>query len=207
MSAGSAYEARHGGGPFGLRGGASRARRVRHVHLLGYRWPAVDQYRCVSIALGSTGASRNRLNINASAVAAGDSIQRAVNLSDTGTLSLASITLAVSASPSSLLDTDTTNGLQTSVQSCSVAWTEGGTPLAYTDTCSGTTTMVLASTAVATLESAPASPGGLGSLTAGGSDHLVVTLTLPSGAPNSFEGPTSTLTYTFTGSQWAAQAD
>lgn len=161
----------------------------------------------VTIALGVTGASTNRLTVNASGVAPGDTIQRSVNLSNNGTLNLASITLGLSASPSSALDTDATNGLQTTVQSCSVAWTEGGTAPAYTYTCSGTTTSVLASTAVATLKTTPSALPGLGSLTASGSDHLLVTLSLPSGAGNTFQNLTSTLTYTFTGTQRAAQSD
>ena len=38
----------------------------------------------------------------------------------------------------SILTTDTTNGLQLAVKSCSVAWTQGGTASAPTYTCSGT---------------------------------------------------------------------
>lgn len=160
----------------------------------------------VSIALGATGASTNRLDVNATGVAPGDTIERSVDLSNAGTLNLASITLGLSASPSMILDTNATYGLQTTVQSCSVAWTESSGP-PYTYTCSGTEATVLASTPVATLESTAASLPGLNSLTAGGTDHLMVTLTLPSSAGNAYQGLTSTLTYTFTGTQRAAQSD
>jgi len=51
----------------------------------------------------------------------------------------------VTASPSSLLDTDATNGLQLTIQSCPTAWTEAGTSPAYTYTCTGTATTVLPS--------------------------------------------------------------
>lgn len=159
----------------------------------------------VTIVLGATGASTNRLNVNAAGVASGDTISRSVDLSNTGSLSLASITLGLSASPSSALDTDATNGLQTTVESCTAAWTESGPP--YTYTCSGSRATVLASTPVATLKTTPAAVTPLNSLTGGGSDHLMVTLTLPSAAPNSFQNLTSTLTYTFTGTQRPAQAD
>jgi hypothetical protein len=159
----------------------------------------------VTIALGATGASTNRLNVNASGVAPGDTISRSVDLTNSGSLNLASITLGLSASTSSALDTDATNGLQTTVKSCSVAWTEAGPP--YTYTCSGTTTTVLASTAVATLKTTPAAITPLNALTAGGTDHLEVTLTLPSGATNSFQNLSSTVSYNFTGTQRAAQAD
>lgn len=159
----------------------------------------------VSIALGATGAPTNRLNVSAAGVAPGDSISRSVDLSNTGTLNLASITLGVSASPTSALDTDATNGLQTTVKSCSVAWTEAGPP--YTYTCSGTTTTVVSATPVATLKSSPTALTGLSSLTASGSDHLLVTLSLPTGADNTFQTLTSTLSYAFTGTQRAAQSD
>jgi spore coat-associated protein N len=135
----------------------------------------------VTIALGATGASTNRLNIGASGIAPGDTIQRSVDLSNSGSLDLASVTLTTSASPSSLLDTDGTNGLQMVIDKCSQAWTESGPP--YTYTCSGTTSAVLASRAV--IGSALAL-SNLGSTTAGATDHLRVTLTLPSGAGNTF---------------------
>ena len=44
----------------------------------------------------------------------------------------------------------------------------------------------------------------LSALTAGSTDHLRVTLTLPSGAGNTLQNQSSTITYTFTGTQRAA---
>jgi spore coat-associated protein N len=158
----------------------------------------------VTIALGATGTA-NRLTVNATGVAPGDTISRAVDLSNTGSLNLASVTLGISASPSTALDTSS-SGLQLTVQSCSVAWTEAGTAPAYTYTCSGTATTVVSSTAVSTLETTPTTLSGLNALTAGGTDHLEVTLTLSTSAPTSMEGLTSTLSYNFTGTQRAAQA-
>jgi spore coat-associated protein N len=96
----------------------------------------------VTIALGATGASTNRLNIGASGVAPGDTIQRSVDLTNSGSLDLASVTLTTTASPSSLLDTDAANGLQMVIDKCSVAWTESGPP--YTYTCGGATSSVVA---------------------------------------------------------------
>ena len=100
----------------------------------------------VTIALGATGAATNRLTVGASAIAPGDTIQRSVDLIDSGSIDLASITLTTTATSSSLLDTDTTNGLQMVIDKCSNAWTESGPP--YTYTCSGATSSVLASRAV-----------------------------------------------------------
>src|SRR3989440_6058770 len=76
----------------------------------------------VTVNLGATGASTNRLNVNATGIAPGDTIKRSVDLINAGTLDLASITLTTTATTSSALDTDTTNGLQFQVDKCSQAW-------------------------------------------------------------------------------------
>ncbi len=157
----------------------------------------------VSIALGATGAA-NRLTVGASNVVPGDTIQRAADLINNGGASadnLSGIVLTTTASPSSLLDTEATNGLQMTIEKCSVPWTESGTAPAYTYTCSGTTSTVLASRAVIGA-SLPLS--GLASLTTGATDHLRVTLTLPTAAPNTMQGLTSTISYNFVGTQRVA---
>jgi len=155
----------------------------------------------MTLQLGATGASTNRLNIGASNIAPGDTIQRSVDLSNAAsTVDLAAITLTTTAAPSSLLDTDATNGLQMVIDKCSQAWTEGGTAPAYTYTCGGTTSTVLASRPVIGTNLALSN---LTSLTAGATDHLRVTLTLPSTAGNTFQGLSSTISYTFTGTQRA----
>ena len=155
----------------------------------------------VTIALGAVGPA-NRLTVNATAVAPGDTIQRAFQLSNSGTIDLAgSPTLTTTAAPSSLLDTDTTNGLQMVIDKCSVAWTESGPP--YTYTCGGTTTSVLASRPVIGSNLALSNVADL--VPAGaGPDYLRLTLTLPSGAGNTFQNLTSTLTYSFSATQRAA---
>ena len=154
----------------------------------------------VTIALGATGAATNRLTVGASNIAPGDTIQRSVDLINSGSIDLSGITLTTNATTSSLLDTDATNGLQMVIDRCSNAWTEGGTAPAYTYTCSGATSSVLASRAVVgsnlTLSS-------LAALTNGVTDHLRVTLSFPSAAPNSFQNQSSTVQYTFTGTQRA----
>jgi predicted ribosomally synthesized peptide with SipW-like signal peptide len=155
----------------------------------------------VTIALGATGAATNRLNIGASALAPGDTVQRSVDLTNSGTIDLASVTLTTTAPTSSLLDTDATNGLQMVIDSCSQAWTEGGTAPAYTYTCGGTTSSVLASRAVI---GSTLSLTNLVALTPGQTDHLRVKLTLPSGAPNTLQNQSSTISYAFTGTQRAA---
>ena len=152
----------------------------------------------VVIALGATGSQTNRLDINAADVAAGDTIQRSVDLINSGSIDLSGVTLTTTASPSSLLDTDATNGLQMVIDKCSVAWTESGPP--YTYVCGGVTSTVLASGPVI---GAAQALSNLAALTAGTTDRLRITLTLPGTAGNTFQGLTSTVTYAFTGTQRA----
>ena len=154
----------------------------------------------VVIALGTHGAA-NRLNVDATDVAPGDTIERVVDLSNTGTLDLASVDLTTTATVSSLLDTDATNGLQMQIDNCDQAWTEAGTSPAYTYTCGGTTSSVLASQAVI---GANLTLNNLTALTSGDTDHLLLTLTLPASADNTFQNESSTIDYSFTGTQRTA---
>jgi hypothetical protein len=171
---------------------------------------------------------KNDAATGATNIAAGDTIAREVDLNSTGaTLADQKITLAFSASPSSLMDTDGTNGLQVSVQACSAPWTRtvvGSPPPAFTYVCGGATTVVLingaASASVSSLETTPGTLTPLNSLATGGQDYLVWTITLPAGAPGdlglhaacsgaaggtaateNLEGCASTLTYTFQATQ------
>ncbi len=155
----------------------------------------------VVIALGSAGTAANRLTLGATGLVPGDTVQRAFQLSNTGNQALSSVTLTTTAAPSSLLDTDATNGLQLVIQSCSTTWTEAGTSPAFTYTCGGTTTTVLASRATI---GANLPLSGLTSLTAGSTDNLLATLTFPAAAGNTLQGLSSTVSFAFTGTQRAA---
>ena len=151
----------------------------------------------VVIGLGTTGG---KVGVDASNVVPGDTIQRAVTLANTGTSNLAAGNLTTTASPSNLLSTDATNGLRLKIDSCSVAWTAVAPTTAPTYTCSGTVTTVLADQAVIganTLISTTA-------VTHGVTDNLPVTLTLPTTADNTFQGLSSTVNFSFTGSQRVA---
>lgn len=154
----------------------------------------------VTIALGATGAATNRLDIGASAIVPGDTIQRAVNVTNNGSADFGGVTLTTTAPTSSVLDTDATNGLQMVIEKCSVAWTEGGTAPAYTYTCGGTLSSVLASTPVIGANLTLSNM----TLTAGSTNNLRVTLTFPSGAGNTFQNKSSVISYAFTGTQRAA---
>jgi len=147
----------------------------------------------VDISLAAAGAD-NRLSVAAVGIHPGDTMQRAFKLSNASTDTLGSITLTTTATTSSALDTDATNGLQMVIERCSTAWTESGTAPAYTYTCGGTTSTVLASRAVI---GSNLSLSNL-TLTSGSTDNLRLTLTLPSAAGNSFQNLSSTVQYAFT---------
>lgn len=155
----------------------------------------------VKIAVGAAGSAANRLSVAAAGLVPGDTVSRAVTLSNTGDQALAGIGLTTAASTSSKLDTDATMGLQLSIDACSVPWTEAAATTGYTYTCSGSQTAVLASRAV--VGSAP-SLGSLNALTPGKSDNLVVKMTLPDAADNTFQGLSSTITFAFSGTQRGA---
>lgn len=161
-----------------------------------------DASGTIVVALGATGASTNRLTVNSTGLVPGDTIQRSVDLMNTGTQDFASITLTTAATTSSLLDTDATNGLQMVIDKCSVPWTEAGSSPAFTYTCSGTTTTVVASRPVVGSALAMSNL----TLTAGSMDHLRVTQTFPTVAGNTLQGLTSTISYTFNATQRTASA-
>jgi hypothetical protein len=151
----------------------------------------------LSLDLNATNSTAT-LPMTAAGFVPGDSISRSVDLVNSGNLAFAGIQMTSTATTSSLLDTDKVNGLQLSVKSCPVNWTETVTGGVATYTCSGTATTISNGSAVMS-----SSPAGLASLNPGANavDHLVVTLTLPAGADNSFQGKTSALSVSFTGTQ------
>ena len=127
----------------------------------------------------------------------GDSIARTVTLSNDGNSPLSTVALGVNATTASILISDTVNGLQLAVASCSAPWTQA-TP-APTYTCTGTTQALGTGAAVGTRTlDAPAV------LTPGGAEHLLLTLSLPTTADNTFQAKTATLALTFSGVQRAA---
>jgi hypothetical protein len=131
----------------------------------------------------------------------GDSLTRAVNLVNDGTAALGSVTLNTTATTSSILTTDLTNGLQLAVKACSVAWTQGGTAEAPTYTCSGTERSLGAGPVVSSMQlSNPAA------LNPRGTDYLTFSVSLPASAGNTFQGKSAGLSLTFTGTQRTASA-
>jgi hypothetical protein len=123
-------------------------------------------------------------------VVPGAASTQAVNLVNDGTSALSSVTLATAATTSSLLDTDVIHRLQMSVESCSVAWSASWT-------CAGDVRTLLASGPVVRSGALTAPL----SLTAGATDHLAVTVVLPSTAGDAFKQQSSDLSLVVTATQ------
>ncbi|MDP5182289.1 TasA family protein [Blastococcus sp. BMG 814] len=129
----------------------------------------------------------------------GDVLTRPVTLVNDGDTALGAVNLSATAAASSVLTSDAAKGLQLTLKSCPVAWTQGST--ASTWTCAGGET-TLGSGAVL----APIALGAVNSLNVGGTDHLAFSISLPTTADNAFQGKTAALTLTFTGTQRSGTA-
>ncbi len=156
----------------------------------------------VNVALGATGSAANRLTVPAAGVVPGDSIQRVASLTNAGNQDFGGVTLSTTTTtPVTKLTSDAVNGLQVSLDACSVPWTEAGVAPAYTYTCAGTITPVLSSRPI--IGTDVVLPN-LQSMTSAKTDNLRVTATLPVAADNTFQGLTSTVNFAFTATQRGA---
>jgi hypothetical protein len=147
-----------------------------------------------NLTISTSGSS---FTTDAEGLTPGASATRAITLDLDGTGDFGAVKLTTTATASSALDTDATEGLQVQIDRCSVAWS--GSEDNYT--CSGSTS-VLANRAVVgsnlTLSNLDVSPNA--------HNRLVVTLSLPNTADTSFESLSSTIQFTFTGHQRTAGA-
>jgi hypothetical protein len=145
-----------------------------------------------------TGADAGTLSIQAAKVIPGDTMERTLKLVNGGTIDLTGITLTTTAASSNVLTTDATSGLQLQIDSCPVAWSGSGTG-PYTCTSAGTPAQgnpVLAKKAVVGQNVAlPA----LTATTAGNTDFLRITMSLPTSANDTFQGLNNSVTFAFNG--------
>jgi len=144
----------------------------------------------VSIDLAAAGGAGAAVPLRFASMVPGSVRTQAVDLVNNGDSGLSSITLATVATTSSLLDSDRAKGLQTTVRSCSVAWSADWT-------CAGAVRTVLAPGPVVRTV-ALTDPA---SLTAGAVDHLAVTVTFPAAAGNEFKHQSSELQLVFSAVQ------
>jgi hypothetical protein len=151
----------------------------------------------VSTATFDLSLGLNRLTIDATGLTPGSVVQRALTINVTGSTQMQTPTLETVATASSLLDTDTTNGLQMWLDSCSQPWDEtltSGVPTAYS--CAGVQTGVFGEKPI--IQSS--FPVGL-DLTPGASNYLVFSFHLPDTADASFANLSSTIQFTFVANQ------
>lgn len=147
-----------------------------------------------ALLLGATGSSANRLGVDVSALMPNTSAYRAFDITNVGDTTFTSYTLSTIATTHSLLDSDLVNGIQIKLESCSNAWTESGSSPNFSYTCSGaTSTLVSTRPIIQTNVPLP----GLRSWAPNGTDHLLLTETLPLGADSAFQNANSAITYTF----------
>ena len=125
---------------------------------------------------------------------AGDSRTHLIDLVNDGTTALSAVTLTSWATSSSILDQDTVNGLQLTIESCSVPWDSAAT----VPTCSGTVRTYFTQPIIVNDQPLNSSAA----TAAGATDHLKLTAALPSSASgDAFEGASSDLKFQFTGTQ------
>lgn len=130
----------------------------------------------------------------------GESTEQFATLSNNGDVNLGSVKLTTKdgSTSASALTTDTSLGLQVTIDSCTQAWTVVTTGA---DTCSGTKTQLLAASPIIVSGVALTSPSSLAAAT---QDHLKITTSLPSGANDAFQDLTSTISFAFDATQRAS---
>jgi hypothetical protein len=147
----------------------------------------------LSIDISNVGAGAS-VPFDGGLLVAGDSRTHLIDLVNDGTSPLSAVTLRSNVAQSSILDADPVNGLQLTVESCSVAWDESG----VTPVCTGTKRSYYTTPIVTIERPLNATPA----LAPGAVDHLMLTASLPTGATgDAYEGATSKLNFVFTGYQ------
>lgn len=142
----------------------------------------------LAIAVGSI----DRVAIGKAGMRPGDDVYRVIDIVNQSTLTQGGLGITTIANPSSVLDTDTTNGLQIAVDVCSTPWAESGSAPNYTYTCPGVQQVSIAQRPII---SGILSPIQLlnSLLTVGATNHYRLTVTLPTTSPSSAQAQSSTI--------------
>jgi hypothetical protein len=143
----------------------------------------------LNLWLGTSGSRK------VTGLAPGDTVRRVYNVGITAPPARRGaepkITLNISATRSSILDTSLASGLKLRIDRCTVAWKQRGAHPNYA--CPGRTTTVFAWAPIAFLK-----PHTLAIASAAqGTQHLLLTFQLPSSAGNAFEAQASVLAFHF----------
>jgi spore coat-associated protein N len=150
----------------------------------------------------TSGAGVQGMVLPVTNIVPGDALQRTITLTrSSDTQSFGSVKLTTTGSTTNVLTSDASNGLQLTVDQCSVAWAKVGSTSALS--CSGTTTQVIAQRAIlgtaVDLGAATTALNGAGAVS-----NLRATISLPDAAGNTFQALSNTLTFTFDATQRAA---
>lgn len=134
-------------------------------------------------------SATNSLTIDATDIAPGDTVQRGVNVQNTGSVAAKdiSVTTTLASGTANLLTTDATNGLHMKIESCTAM------PVLQGDgsySCTGAAE-VLADGSVLRAKTA------FGLASVGADNFFRVTVTLPTTADNTFQGLSASVLYTF----------
>lgn len=146
------------------------------------------------------GGAMNTLSDSITGLLPGDSVEKFATLSNTGDSDFSTVRLTtklpVGATPNAL--TTDANGLKLTIESCTTAWT---VVAGQADTCAGFKTVLTQSAILGTDRDL----ADLASVTAGSSDYLKITTSLPASAADTLQGLTSTIGFTFDATQRTGQ--
>jgi predicted ribosomally synthesized peptide with SipW-like signal peptide len=152
----------------------------------------------VDINLAGDGTSSTTATVTN--FAAGDLVERAVDLTNDGNIALSGVTLSSTFGSNNLLKTGA-DGLTSKIERCAAGWVESttGTPGGLHYTC------VAGAQNVLSVAAGPQTNAALSNLdlSAGAHNHLVITTELPSTADNTYETLSNAVTYTFNATQRA----
>lgn len=144
------------------------------------------------LVLGETGAASNRLGIDALNLAPGETVYRSFDVRNGGTAHFTTVTMSTDVTTSSILDTDTVNGLQARIERCSVPWAESGASPNFSYTCGGTRETLVPFRPVV-MSAVPLA--GMHVVDPDGVDHLLLTEMLPTTADGAFVNRMTALTF------------
>lgn len=127
----------------------------------------------------------------------GDEVSLPLDLRNAGDVGLDWLTLDSYATASSRLDTDAVHGLQLRLDTCDSAWVRSGSDHSCAD---GAVTLYAGPVAV------EKELTGLRSQTAGGTDHLLATVSLPATGGDAMQNQSSSLEFVLIAGQRAGEA-
>jgi hypothetical protein len=157
----------------------------------------------LSLTKANEDSATKAYNLAGADLAPGDTMQRGLKLSVSGSISASDLTVSAADGTPTELDNGTGVDMQLRIDVCDQAYDETVNSNIPTYNCAGSEQEVLDDTDLGDLIATPAT---LANINLAGANHLMLTWTLPSGADNTFQGLTNTVSLTFSANQRAPQA-